>query len=138
VKDYKIFYHLQEKLGKSYDEMMNIVKEHIKPGGYNHDGMKKLLGVDDLIDMISDIPHAYEVLKNNVKFYPFERAFHVFSEAKRVADYQDVCSETFEGSADEDTRGEKLGKLMNDSQSSCKILYECSSEHLDELITLCR
>jgi galactokinase len=32
----------------------------------------------------------------------------------------------------------QLGKLMNESHFSCKVLYECSSEQLDELTGLAR
>mmetsp|Transcript_25869 Transcript_25869/g.19507 ORF Transcript_25869/g.19507 Transcript_25869/m.19507 type:complete len:144 (-) Transcript_25869:30-461(-) len=61
-----------------------------------------------------------------------ERALHVFSEAKRVLDFRRLCD------AGGEDLGPQLGKLMDESHFSCKVLYECSSEELDELTSLCR
>lgn len=34
--------------------------------------------------------------------------------------------------------GEKLGDLMNDSQASCRDLYECSCPEIDEVCEIAR
>lgn len=59
---------------------------------------------------------------------------HVFSEAARVVDFKEVCESDIEA----DQKATKLGDLMNHSHYSCRDLYDCSSEQLDELTTLCR
>merc|ERR1740117_96518 len=38
----------------------------------------------------------------------------------------------------EEDKVKKLGKLMNDSQTSCDKLYDCSSPELDEIIGMSR
>lgn len=50
---------------------------------------------------------------------------HIFSEAKRVYDFKDLCDNK---NIDEENKIVKLGVLMNESHFSCKVLYECSSE----------
>ena len=45
-----------------------------------------------------------------------QRALHVFEEALRVPQFRDACNQ--EGS--EDQKLERLGKLMDHSQSSCR------------------
>jgi galactokinase len=65
----------------------------------------------------------------------YERATHVFAEASRVYQYKETCEDS---TLDQEAKVEKLGKLMNESHFSCKVLYECSSEQLDELTTLAR
>ena len=60
------------------------------------------------------------------------RILHVFSEAQRVYDFRDACSliptKAFE----------KLGHLMNESHESCRDMYDCSCDELDELTEICR
>lgn len=60
----------------------------------------------------------------------YERSYHVFSESKRVYDFKTICDDNI---LEEESKVKKLGELMNDSHFSCRDLYECSSEELDEL-----
>ncbi len=57
----------------------------------------------------------------------------MLSEAQRVYDFRDACelpsnTEAFQ----------KIGQLMNESHFSCKDMYECSCNELDELTSICR
>ena len=64
-------------------------------------------------------------------FKLYDRASHVYSEARRVEEFQEICNTAPPGAA------EKLGQLMNESHVSCRDLYECSCPELDSLVELC-
>ena len=71
-------------------------------------------------------------------FELFKRAFHVFSEAKRVYDFKQVC-DTAASSGDDSGTGDalkRLGKLMYESHDSCAKNYDCSHPALDEMVQL--
>ena len=76
------------------------------------------------MDVMKEIPHLYEVKQQNASFDLYKRAFHVLTEAKRVHDFRDTCEDN---TLDEQTKVEKLGTLMTESQLSCKMYYDCSS-----------
>lgn len=52
-----------------------------------------------------------------------QRAKHVYMEADRVCLFHDAC---------ESGNVKEMGQLMNDSHTSCKELFECSCDELDE------
>lgn len=66
-------------------------------------------------------------------FHLYKRAKHVFSEALRVLKFRDAC---LAGDENSTTLIQDLGKLMNESQSSCAELYECTCPEIDELVKL--
>ena len=43
--------------------MLDLVKNHLKKGGYSHDDVKKALNVGDLSNILKDIPYFFEVLE---------------------------------------------------------------------------
>jgi N-acetylgalactosamine kinase len=133
---FNTFYELQKALGKSFEEMIELVKKHLKSGGYT---LQMLQNEGDVSDpfafMSSSIPHLTEVMKQNAAFYVYERAYHVFGEAQRVHQFKAICDE--EG-LDADERAKKLGDLMNASHVSCDMLYDCSSKNLNELVKLAK
>ena len=94
-----------------------------------------LLNTSEVNGLVKDIAYSYEVLSHNAAFYPYERALHVFTEAKRVYDYKQICDDD---TLNEDIKVSKLGELMNESHKSCHELYDCSSPELEELTSLCR
>jgi galactokinase len=66
-------------------------------------------------------------------FQLYRRAKHVFSEALRVLEFREVCL-----TAPTEKVHLQLGKLMNDSQESCRDFFDCSCPELDELTKLAR
>lgn len=59
-----------------------------------------------------------------------QRAKHVYSEAARVFEFDEVCR-----SATGENALQKLGQLMDDSHGSCRDWFECSCPELNELQT---
>ena len=56
----------------------------------------------------------------------------MFGEAGRVIKFRDICAQDL----NDEEKAKKLGELMNDSHTSCRDLYDCSSEELDLLTGL--
>ena len=72
-------------------------------------------------------------------FQLYKRTKHVLSEARRVLQFRQTCLLAAGSSnANDSIFFEGLGRLMNDSQSSCSLLYECSCPELDNLTCLAR
>lgn len=72
-------------------------------------------------------------------FQLYKRTRHVLAEALRVLEFREVCLRDASGDAIASKRTlEELGRLMNESMSSCSDLYECSCPELDQLTMLAR
>ncbi|KAJ2323095.1 galactokinase, partial [Coemansia sp. RSA 2702] len=68
------------------------------------------------------------------RFQLLQRAQHAFSEALRVVRFRQICES---GDARTDYFS-ALGDLMNQSQDSCRDLFECSCAEIDELCAIAR
>jgi galactokinase len=111
---------LQIMLGLSKTLLTNV-------NGYTRQEIGDMLGqpVDELEDQyMAKCPVRAE------RFHLRQRAVHVFSEAIRVLDFKDALSSPEEKPGQTPTR---LGDLMNQSQSSCRELFDCSCPELDEI-----
>ena len=64
-----------------------------------------------------------------------QRAQHVFLEALRVIAFKRLLTAPPE---DSQSLLSRLGSLMNETQSSCRDVYECSCPELDQLCTIAR
>jgi galactokinase len=69
------------------------------------------------------------------KFMLRQRALHVFTEALRVIKFRSLLSSP---SSNGKELLQSLGDLMNQTQDSCRDVYDCSCPELDELCDLAR
>jgi galactokinase len=66
-------------------------------------------------------------------FHIYKRAKHVLEEALRVLHFVKICRV-----AEQDAGNiQALGQLMRESHDSCRDLFDCSCEELDELVQVC-
>ncbi|CAI5438685.1 unnamed protein product [Caenorhabditis angaria] len=108
---------LKKHLKIQTNKMLEII-ENVLPTEVNKEEAEKLIGADKLELCLN---HNTQHLAS---FKLLSRARHVFSEAKRVEDFEIAC---------ESKNIEEMGKLMNESQKSCALDYECSCDELDDL-----
>lgn len=132
---YKTFYELQQANGWDNDTLLDLIKSTLKPGGYSKAELEQALDTKSVVYDLKDIQNMNGVWENNVRFFIYERAYHVISEYKRVLQFRSICMDDTTPMED---KGKLLGELMNESHKSLDTLYDCSSEELEELTTLCR
>lgn len=121
---------LQKQCNFSFAQMQEAIEKYLHKGTYSIDEVAQTLGMsveqlrETYIKSIGKVSDEH-LLKLH------DRALHVITEASRVLEFMDECSK-------ETPSIEKLGALLNDSQSSNATLYECSCAELDELTSKCR
>ncbi|XP_012942625.2 N-acetylgalactosamine kinase [Aplysia californica] len=120
---------LQEKLGLSLEDMLSLVATKLHTEPYSKEEVCSILGTtpEELAEtsLSSNTLHVES-------FRLYQRATHVYSEAKRVLRFKVVCDEQPEDAL------EQLGQLMNESHASCRDMYECSHPELDKVVDVCR
>jgi galactokinase len=114
-------------------ELLRLTDEYLsQEEGYSREQITGLLGIseDELNQrFMSKFPVRAE------KFMLRQRAMHVFSEALRVITFQKLLSSP---PAEGKELIKALGDLMNETQTSCRDVYDCSCPELDELCDLAR
>jgi N-acetylgalactosamine kinase len=109
------------------------VKDLLNEEPYTAEEIEKITG-KKLESIFSDSQSTLDVLKAAKHYKLYQRACHVYAEAKRVYDFKD----TVYSKLNEEEMLKKLGELMNESHHSCSFLYECSCPELEELVKICR
>ncbi|XP_043711806.1 galactokinase-like [Telopea speciosissima] len=109
------------------------VKEFLNEEPYTAEDIEKITE-EKLPSVLGNDPTSLDVLRAAKNFKLYQRASHVYSEAKRVHAFKDTVSSSL---SDEDML-KKLGDLMNESHHSCSVLYECSCPELEDLVKICR
>ncbi|VVC32165.1 Hypothetical protein CINCED_3A006367 [Cinara cedri] len=118
---------LQKNLGNTLDQMIELVHQHLHVDKYSKKEICEILNVSkNELDEVSLTPNTIDV----TEFFLHQRALHVFEEAKRMETFCKLCENS--GSASD------LGKLMDDSHSSLRDLYQCSHPDLEELVDVCK
>lgn len=121
----------KSSLGLSFKELYNTIDQNLTDDAYTYEKIVEELKCEEFtISLLKKIPYYEEVLKHNKEFFLRRRLVHVCNEAERVESFYDICTkaETLEENIN------VLGSLMNDSHSSCRDLYECSSPELDSIV----
>lgn len=129
--------YLKDDSRPLYEQLADVVEvvkgTLVDEAGYSRTEIARVLGitVDQLtLRYESTFPVRAE------KFKLRQRALHVYCEALRVLEFMQLLeAPPNEGDAKYCT---KLGDLMNETQDSCRDLYECSCPELDEICTIAR
>jgi galactokinase len=128
-------------LDEQLAELVDVTKSTLtKEEGYTREEIAEVLNISK-----SELEKRYESAfpVRADKFKLRQRALHVFSEALRVQEFLRLLEqpESFlvkDAGDSTETYNKELGDLMNETQDSCRELYECSCPELDELCTIAR
>ncbi|KAF2843636.1 galactokinase [Patellaria atrata CBS 101060] len=99
--------------------------------GYTREQISDITGIS-IDDLKSRFESTFKVHADRFKLR--QRALHVFTEALRVNEFYSLLT----SSSPSENLLEHLGELMNETQNSCRDVYDCSCPELDELCTLAR
>ncbi|KAI9762133.1 MAG: Acetolactate synthase, mitochondrial [Chaenotheca gracillima] len=118
---------------KQLEKLVNLTKDALtQENGYTRQEMSSILGIseDQLTKRyLSKFPVRAD------RFLLRQRALHVYTEAIRVLDLMNLL--TSPPSHDESLL-QALGGILNETQNSCRDVYDCSCPELDELCLLAR
>ena len=137
------FYHNSEAVPKSLskeDELKKLItltKElFTKEEGYTREEVAKILNIS-VPELESQFMSKFPVRADRFKLR--QRALHVFSEALRVIQFLTLLERPLHtGASDTTSFNNELGALLNETQDSCRDLYECSCPELDEICKIAR
>jgi galactokinase len=122
-------HEFQNQLEKLY----KLVEDYLhQEEGYTREQIAVVLGLS--VDALNERFTATCPVRAD-RFMLRQRALHVFSEAIRVIKFKALLSSP---PSDGETLPKALGDLMNETQDSCRDVYECSCPELDELCDLAR
>ncbi|KAI5283900.1 galactokinase [Ascosphaera aggregata] len=124
---------LKEPLEYQLDTIIATAsKQLVKEAGYTREEMAEILGIDTgalELQFLSSFPVEAE------RFKLRQRALHCFKEARRVLEFK-ACLTRSERLTFKDV--EYLGQLLDESQSSCRDLYNCSCDEVNNICAIAR
>lgn len=129
-KEVKRLKVLADNLGLPLNEMSALVSECLHPEPYTRKEICQLLEINDK-ELAREC--LTEKSKDVQSFKLHDRAKHVYEEANRVYMFYSTANSGSDNCSD---TAVELGRLMDDSHSSCNLLYECSCTELNEVVAL--
>lgn len=128
-------------INEQLPELVELTKSTFtKEEGYTREEIAKVIGMT-VPELEKRFESTFPVRAE--KFKLRQRALHVFSEALRVSKFIKMLEQPA-GEIEHDSSGStekynrNLGDIMNETQDSCRDLYECSCPELDELCAIAR
>ena len=129
----------RKTVSEQLEELVRLTKETLtKQEGYTRDEIAAALGVS-VSELEGQFTSRFPVRAERFKLR--QRALHVFEEALRVLRFLEALEDSSavaQGGADTTAYNERLGALLNDTQDSCRDVYECSCPEIDELCAIAR
>lgn len=119
-------------------ELIELTKSNLdQEQGYTLEDVASAIG-SSVEDVKARFMSSFPVRGERFKLR--HRALHVFTEALRVAQFLALLEDKSHHVTSDDTTeyNQKLGSLMNETQDSCRDLFECSCAEIDELCTIAR
>lgn len=124
---------LQDSLESQLDSVIQTTKELFpQEQGYTREEIAKFLDIT-VPELESRFLSSFPVQAE--RFLLRQRALHCFTEARRVLDFKACLSQA--NKLDE-SRLHYLGKLLNETQESCRVDYECSCPEVDQICEIAR
>lgn len=127
----------KQEFQKQLQDLVQKVGDYLpQEDGYTRQQISEILGMS-----IPDLEEKYmkKFPIRAEKFKLRQRALHVFSEAARVLQFMDLLSAPPPETEKDNTDLLKaLGELMNETQESCRDIYDNSCPELDELCELAK
>jgi len=144
-KDVSDLRDLQEKLALgSPGALVPALEEALSAEGYSVEDLQKATGEENPgVLLAGQEDRAGAALKSTSspqakELLLLQRARHVATESDRLQAFVDTCMRASEGEGDGAAVTGDLGRLMNESQASCRDDFGCSIEPLDEMCTVAR
>ncbi|KAH8912629.1 Galactokinase [Coniochaeta sp. PMI_546] len=130
-------------LPEELTELVRLTKATLtREEGYTREEIAAALGIT-VAQLEARFTSRFPVRAERFKLR--QRALHVFSEALRVVRFLELLEHPDKrpkaaGGDDEDTSeyNARLGALLNETQDSCRDVYECSCPEIDELCAIAR
>ncbi|KAI0397864.1 galactokinase [Xylariaceae sp. FL0594] len=134
------FKNTTKSMPEQLEELIELTKKTLtQDQGYTVDEVAAAIGisVDELkARFMSSFPVRGEYFKLR------QRALHVFTEALRVLRFlallEDPSQAPSSSSGTTVEYNQKLGDLLNETQDSCRDVYECSCPEIDEICRIAR
>ncbi|PKS06759.1 hypothetical protein jhhlp_006833, partial [Lomentospora prolificans] len=120
------------------DALVRLVEEKLpKTEGYTREEISQVLGIS-VAELEERFMTKFPVRASHFKLR--QRALHVFSEARRVQRFMDllIAANAENAGPAPASLNEKLGALLNETQDSCRELYECSCPEIDLICSVAR
>ena len=120
----------EEPMAAQVDSMIGIIKSKLDKESYTREDVANILGISVEVlerQYMSKFPIRAESFKLR------QRASHVAEEAARVLKFRETL--TTSGKLDQE-KLLYLGDLMNETQASCRDVYECSCPEIDEICSI--
>ncbi|CAI4211887.1 unnamed protein product [Parascedosporium putredinis] len=121
----------QKTTPQDLDALIRLVEEKLpKTEGYTREEIAHVLGIT-VADLEARFTTKFPVRASH--FMLRQRALHVFSEARRVQRFTELlAASSAEGAGPAPaTLSLDLGALLNETQDSCRDLYDCSCPEID-------
>lgn len=123
---------LSKPLEDQLDELITVTEQTLTQQSYTRNDISKILGIS--------VPTLEETYMSKFpiqasEFFLKQRATHVLHEARRVLFFKNTLTNS---PFLNDTTLKYLGNLMNETQASCREVYECSSPEIDEICAIAR
>jgi len=121
-------------------ELVRLTKATLtKEEGYTREEIAAALNVS-VAELESRFTSRFPIRAERFKLR--QRALHVFSEALRVVRFLELLEHPDkrprDGADDTSEYNAQLGALLNETQDSCRDVYECSCPEIDELCAIAR
>jgi galactokinase len=132
------FKDTQKSLPEQLSELIELTKSTLtQEEGYTVEEVATAAGTT-VDDIKSRFMSSFPVRGSHFRLR--QRALHVFTEALRVLQFLTLLEDPSQHPASGDSTefNKKLGNLMNETQDSCRDLYECSCPEIDEICTIAR